>query len=263
MRRIAVLAASGRELTPARSVISASRSGRLGSVRYEVGRAGCIEVYLVDTGMGPVSAFASTEAILAEPQLDAVVSTGYAGGLGPAGPGEVILATELLDWTGEQSRIAIPADAELLRSARAAAQEAGVVWTEGPVVTMRKVVCSSLEKKALGKASGAIAVDMESAAIAKAAAHAGVPFLLVRVVSDSAEEDLPMDFNLWLSPWGRLCGMGQLLLRPSLLRSLFRMRRQVEQGSQSLARFFHAWMPSLGLGRPSLHRDGQVTVGVV
>src|SRR2546426_7158003 len=41
----------------------------------------------------------------------------------------------------------------------------------------------------------------------------GVPFLLVRAVSDRADEDLPMDFNLWLSPWGRVRGVAYLLRR--------------------------------------------------
>ncbi|OLB24726.1 MAG: hypothetical protein AUH95_02335 [Nitrospirae bacterium 13_2_20CM_2_63_8] len=94
-------------------------------------------------------------------------------------------------------------------------------------------------------ASGAIAVDLESAAIARAAHVVGVPFLLVRAVSDRADEDLPMDFNLWLGPWGRVRGVAHLLRRPSIIRSLLRMRRYVEYGSQNLARFFAALVASL------------------
>ena len=86
---------------------------------------------------------------------------------------------------------------------------------------------------------------MESAAIARAAYVVGVPFLLVRAVSDRADEDLPMDFNLWLSPWGRVRGVAYLLRRPSSIRSLLRMRRHVEYASQNLARFFAAMVASL------------------
>lgn len=258
MRRIAVLAASRRELAPVRAALDVTQRGRIGSCRYRMGRAAGAEVYLIETGMGPRCALKASEEALAGLSVHAMVSTGFAGGLGSAGVGELILGTKLLDWTGEKSGTSNLADADLLESARGAAREAGVVFSEGPVVTVGEVVCLAAEKKALGKASGAIAVDMESAAIASAAACAGVPFLLARVVSDCADEDLPMDFNLWLSPWGRMRGMGRVLIRPSILRSLLRMKRQAGQGSQSLARFFQAWILTLGADRPSVPRDAVV-----
>src|SRR5207245_3827596 len=109
---------------------------------------------------------------------------------------------------------------------------AGVGWAEGPVVTVSNVVCKADEKRGLARASGAIAVDLESAAIARAAHVVGVPFLLVRAVSDRADEGLPMDFNLWLGPWGRGWGVAYLLRSPSIIRSLLRVRRPAEYGSQ-------------------------------
>src|SRR5207244_10481326 len=172
--------------------------------------------------------------------VDAVVPTGCVGARGSAGLGDVSVGTDVLDWTTDGTRTSFPCDSALLALARETAARARVGWSEGPVVTVANVVCKADEKQELARASGAVAVDLESAAIARAAHVVGVPFLLVRAVSDCADEDLPMDFNLWLSPWGRVQGVAHLLRRPSLIRSLLRMRRHVEYGSQHLAPFFAA-----------------------
>lgn len=249
MRRVAILAASGRELAPARAALGTVERRRLGSLVYEVGQAGGVEVHLIETGMGPESAFAAANAALSELVVEAVVSTGYAGALGPAGVGELILGTEILNWTKDHSQAKFCADPALMAIAREAVGPAWAAWSQGAVVTVENVVWRAIEKQALGKISGAIAVDMESAAIAQAAATVGVPFLLVRAVSDRADEDLPMDFNLWCTPWGRVQGIAQLLTRPRILRSLLQMKRQVEQGSQALGRFFRAFLVVLDGGR--------------
>lgn len=262
MRRVAILAASGRELAPARAALGTVQSGRLGAFAREVGRVGGIEVHLVNTGMGAVSAFAAAEAVLAEAAVDAIVSTGYAGALGVAGIGEVIVGSEVCDWTNEPPRTVYRSDAGLLATAREAVGPARTAWSQGAVVTVDNVVWRAAEKQALGKVSGAIAVDMESAAIARAAASRNVPFLLVRAVSDRAGDDLPMDFNLWLTPGGRVRALAQLVRRPAILCALFRMRHQVEQGSQNLGRFFQVWWRLLGREHTSTRMNVPATMGV-
>jgi len=245
MRRVAVLAASARELAPVRAGLKAVRSGRLGSLPHEVRRSDAVEMHLLNTGMGFQAALVGAEAVLSAFTVDAVVSTGYVGALGSAGLGDVIVGTHVLDWTTEGARTSFPCDSTLLALARETAARARVGWSEGPVVTVDSVVCRAEEKQGLARASGAIAVDLESAAIARAAHVVGVPFLLVRAVSDRADEDLPMDFNLWLSPWGRVQGVAYLLRRPSSICALLRMRRHVEYASQNLVRFFAALVASL------------------
>jgi adenosylhomocysteine nucleosidase len=157
----------------------------------------------------------------------------------------VILGTDVRDWTRERCQAVFRTDPALLTIAREAAGQAKLAWSEGPVATAARVLCRADEKRALADASGAIAVDMESAAIAQAAAAVGVPFLLVRTVSDRVGDDLPMDFNLWLTPGGRVRAFVQVVQRPAILCALFRMKRQVEQGAQTLTRFFLSWLPML------------------
>lgn len=65
----------------------------------------------------------------------------------------------------------------------------------GEMHSSATVVVTSREKRKLRNQTGAIAVDMESAAIAECAVQWGVPYYCIRAVSDSAGDDLPLDFN--------------------------------------------------------------------
>ncbi len=60
-----------------------------------------------------------------------------------------------------------------------------------PCSRLREPACSVAAKATLRAASGALAIDMESAAVAEAAAEAGVPFLVLRVIADPADRAIP------------------------------------------------------------------------
>src|SRR3989442_15062663 len=85
MRRVAVLAASARELAPVRAGLKAIRSGRLGSFAHEIGRSDAVEMHLLNTGIGFQAALVGAEAVLSAFTGDAVGSTGFVVALGSAG----------------------------------------------------------------------------------------------------------------------------------------------------------------------------------
>jgi adenosylhomocysteine nucleosidase len=192
---------------------------------------------------------------------DALILTGYAGALGVAAVGEVILGTNVIDWTAEESNAAIQANPDLLGSARAAARNAGIGWTQGPVVTVKNVLWRASEKRALGGVSGAVAVDMESAVVAKVAITAGIPFLVVRAISDRVGDDLPMDFNLWFSPFGSFRCLLKVVQHPSILYGLYEMKRHADQASESLRRFFCALVLVLESQLPPPDAEATLTMG--
>jgi 4-hydroxy-3-methylbut-2-enyl diphosphate reductase len=115
----------------------------------------------------------------------AVAIAGVAGGLDPSlRPGDVVVATEVRDHTGRASlRAAAPLVAEL--------RARGMRVHCGPVVSIDHVVTSRAEREQLA-ASGAIAVDMESAALVRAvgARPGQVPVAVVRVIVDTAHTPL-------------------------------------------------------------------------
>ncbi len=101
---------------------------------------------------------------LAELAPDALVVAGVAGGLDPTlRPGDVVVATEVRDGHGRiVQRAASPLVAELRRM--------GLRVRTGPIVSSDRIVRGHAARARLAT-TGAIAVDMESAAIVRAAAR--------------------------------------------------------------------------------------------
>src|SRR2546428_11145153 len=118
MRRVAVLAASARELAPVRAGLKAIRSGRLGSFAHEIGRSDAVEMHLLNTGIGFQAALVGAEAVLSAFTVDAVVSTGYVGALGSAGVGDVNLGAGGRGWASGGARGSIPRGLGRLAPAR-------------------------------------------------------------------------------------------------------------------------------------------------
>jgi adenosylhomocysteine nucleosidase len=102
------------------------------------------------------------------------------------------------------------------------------------MLSVSTVVCRAVDKQDLGRVTGAVALDMESAAIGKVAQSHGIPFAVVRTVSDVADEDLPLDFNTFLKPLGWVRGIGAIIMNPSSLRGLNRLRHQSRLAAERL-----------------------------
>lgn len=139
------------------------------------------------TGVGAVRAARSLEARLAEAPLpDLVVSSGFAGALSTALPlGAWVTAVHVAEWNGVE-RV-------LISNVELAPPTPGLVPCD--VVSMSQLASSELAGANL-VASGAdggppLVVDMESAALAHEAARHGVPFAVVRLISDTPAHPLP------------------------------------------------------------------------
>ena len=65
----------------------------------------------------------------------------------------------------------------------------------GKILSGDKFVSSKSEKEKLGKDFDALAVDMESAAIAHTAVVLGADFLIIRSISDSITDDSTMEYS--------------------------------------------------------------------
>ena len=83
-------------------------------------------------------------------------------------------------------------------------QEQGITVDRVIGITSPSIATTKADRLALAK-SGATAVDMESYPIVSAAVRAGVPAVVLRVVSDSLDTEMP-DFNAALNAQGALDG---------------------------------------------------------
>jgi adenosylhomocysteine nucleosidase len=110
------------------------------------------------------------------------------------------------------------------------------------LTTIDRVAVTAAEKCALRQRTGAAAVDMESAALAGKAREWGVPFHVIRAVSDRAEEDMPLDFNLYRGPDGRFSrsriALAALASPFSRVPALLRLDRNCRMAARSLGDYF-------------------------
>lgn len=152
--------------------------------RSLLGNVGAEEVRLAHTGVGPAAAAEHVAALLAAHRPRLLLSTGFAGGLDPRlATGDLLIATN------------VSTPALVARSRALLADDVRAHF--GALTSQPRPAESAAEKAALARASGALGVDMETAAIAAACARAGVPLLAVRAISDPAREPLPVPFAEW------------------------------------------------------------------
>jgi hopanoid-associated phosphorylase len=182
--------------------------------RISLGQSGSIWL----CGMGEEAARQAAEG-LKKGGATALMSFGFAGALDPnLRPGNLVLPETI--HIGYSMPVDLGWRSRLRRMLPASLNVSG-----GMLAASKQVLSSADAKLELARITGACAVDMESGAVAEAAAHAGLPFVAVRVISDAVEFSPPPVLLDAIRPDGSadLARLLLLLLRgsvtlPTLLR---------------------------------------------
>jgi nucleoside phosphorylase len=211
--------------------------------------AGDTEITALVTGMGTQAAAQAMDLMMRladqNQTFDICISSGLAGALHESlSPGDII-APELLiserryaDLRSDQ----IIVDPELRRQALK-----GGARVADCLLTVDRVLVKQSHKRSC--ASRAQSVDMESFEIVKEACAWGARSVVVRAISDSAKEDLPINFNLTLTKDHQVSVakvMVQLAKNPLVLPALVRFGRQSKKAAAVLAEFMEGYVQKLG-----------------
>ncbi len=184
--------------------------------------AGRVGVAVLIVGIGRDNAEKSVRGLLAGGTLappDLVLTCGFAGGL----KSNLKLGEVVFETTDENVR------AKLLA---AGAKPAKFFCAD-------RIATTVFEKKRLRAETGADVVEMESAAIHMVCTERKIPCATVRVISDTADEDLPLDFNA-LSKSDKSLDFGKLFLAmakaPGKIPRLMALGKKTNFAAQQLAR---------------------------
>jgi hypothetical protein len=130
---------------------------------------------------GGMGATAAERAARSLSDAQSLISAGYAGGLAaPAARGVIVVDT----------------DSPIFRSSPPAVR--------GRIADSQTMVATPDARARLAALTGAIAVDMESAAVARVARERGIPFAAVRIVTDGPEDTLAINWDRYRRPDGSL-----------------------------------------------------------
>ena len=160
--------------------------------------AGKSGISVLITGIGRKNAEKSVREFLAANSPKLVLTCGFAGGLNPdLKLGEVVFEIFPSRNRGNETQIKknleTPYVVSYEKLLAAGAKPAKCFCTD-------RIATTGAEKKKLREETGANVVEMESEAIHAVCRERGIPCTTVRVISDTASEDLPLDFNALAKP---------------------------------------------------------------
>jgi adenosylhomocysteine nucleosidase len=197
-----------------------------------------LSILVLETGIGPDRARRTLEWALGKPLFDGVpyepsliLFAGFAGSLDESlRVGDLMLASDVCDLEGNCWPTTWPG--ELPTGA----------WQpplrRGTLLSSPHLVGSAEEKRHLGQTLGALAVDMESVAVARLCSKKGITFGCLRVISDDMHTPLSPRLVSLLAgsqiSWWRV--VSALIRQPSLLREFMRLERATRLASEQLGK---------------------------
>ncbi len=176
------------------TVISGTLSGR--------------KVCLCTCGVGKTCAAAACQLLIDRFGCELILNTGVAGNTDPSlGVGDTVIASDLVYHDADMvitSHYApftesFACDPDLVALAQSCCRREGARFKTARIASGDEFVCDSARKRDIIARTNCSCLEMEGAAIAHVAARNGVRFLVVRVMSDNADENVAGDkFSLEL-----------------------------------------------------------------
>jgi adenosylhomocysteine nucleosidase len=206
--------------------------GVLTGLRAEARCLEGLDLKIACSGARPERAQAEATRLLAE-GAKGLVSFGLAAGLDPGlRPGDLVLADVVITPDGQH----LATDAAWRNRLVALLAKAGVDARARPVVGTERLLVTSQQKRALLEMTSASAADMESHVVAQAASAAGKPFVVIRAISDGADQALPDAALRFLGAEGRIRPTTALsvISRPWELVALLRLGLQTRHALSTL-----------------------------
>jgi len=190
-------------------------------------------VFLTVSGTGPKRAAIASKALL-ERGASALLSWGSAGGLTPKlSPGSLILPKTVI----ASNRSLYHVD-PIWHDRLCNRLKGHVEFHKDSMVESPAVVRTSAEKAILFRETGAIGVDMESAAVGAVAQQERIPFMVVRAVADAVGTTIPESTLNAFDEFGRVSFLRLiegLVQHPTELFTLFRIGRNYRAAQKTLA----------------------------
>lgn len=210
--KIGIIGAMEEEIRHLKTVIKNQETITHYNFEFTKGEIGHHEVVLVLSGIGKVNATISALLLKEKFDVDVLINTGSAGAIDPSlEVGDIVIAHSLLhhdvDVTGfgyEPGQMAgMPnvyyPNTQLMRIAQAVCRGIDMEPIIGQIASGDQFINSTEKINEISKTFPTVrAAEMESAAIAQTAHVLGLPFVIIRAISDSANDEASISFDQFI-----------------------------------------------------------------
>ncbi len=229
--KIAIIGAMEPEVAHLIETMTNPVHSTVAGIEFVEGQLSGQDVVVTRSGIGKVAASIATTLVINNFNVDAVINTGSAGGfVDSLSIGDIVISSEVrhhdVDVTAfgyeigqmaSQPAAFIP-DAKLVEAAKAAISSLGEAQViEGLIATGDSFICDPERTKImLNNFPTMAACEMEAAAIAQVCHHFEVPFVVIRSLSDNANNDSAVDFDTYIVKAGHYSALMVIALLKQL-----------------------------------------------
>lgn len=242
---VAVICADPTESMGLRGLLEEVLTTRCASLLEHAGQLAGRRVVIAEGGSGSEQAVTATEDIIQMHQPRWVIAAGFATALSAAFEHEhLLMADPVMDQAGNQL-------------------ELGTCWDEvaiereqelhlGSLLSLEQVVHTPRERRRLAREHGALALDIESIGVARACRDQQVPCMVVRVITETLDEELPAEVTTLIqqnTTAGKLGAFtGAMFRRFSSVKDIWQLKDRAYRASDRLGRYLASVIRQLPVG---------------
>lgn len=205
---VGIIGAMTIEIEQIYSLMTDKREEKISGINFVRGLFFGKEIVAAVSGVGKVNAAVCTEIMILKYSPEYIINTGVGGGLADGLKiGEIALScctvehdmdtTPLGEPKGYISgidRVKVKADDELLEKFKKVLSKLDLNFVVGPIASGDQFINSPDEKNRIKNEFGAVCCEMEGASIGHVCAMNNVPFIVIRAISDSADDNSHISF---------------------------------------------------------------------
>lgn len=211
MKKIGIIGAMEVEVAALKEAMAVERTVTKAGMDFVEGMLEGKAAVVVKSGIGKVNAAVCTQILADEFGVDAIINTGIAGSLkAEINIGDIVLSTDVvhhdMDATGfgyplgqipQMEQFSFVADEALRNKVKAVCRKVNpdIEVFEGRVVSGDQFISDKARKEKISTEFAGYCTEMEGAAIAQAAALNGIPFVIIRAISDKADDSASVDYG--------------------------------------------------------------------
>lgn len=231
MKRLGIIGAMEVEVSLLREQLEALSASQRAGMTFWSGLLRGMPVVIVPCGVGKVNAALCVQVMADLYGVTHVVNTGIAGSLDASLEiGEIVISSDVMYHDVQVGTIgnyprgqvpgmdvrAFPVDRTLGALAARICSEQGIAYRTGRIVSGDQFICDSGIKAEIASQCGGLCVEMEGAAIAHAAYRNRLPALVLRAISDKADDSAAMDYPAFEALAAERCAGLTMALAESL-----------------------------------------------